>query len=88
MTDLHASSLPPPFRSLDKATQYPVVIVAAHHVRFMKDVLAAQPDGGIMATFGVSAATWRKIRQHEPIRRSTAERLIARVLQMAGPAGN
>ncbi len=53
--------------------------VDAQAVSVMKREIAGQTDEVLMAQFGISYNTWRKVRAGQPVRNSLAERLENRL---------
>jgi hypothetical protein len=54
-------------------------VLASDLIEFMRGELPSQSKESVMDTFGISAATWVKIKRGEPIRRSTADHLVKRL---------
>lgn len=56
-----------------------VVRIDSAVARKMQSALESRSPNAVMARFGISMNTWTKVRNGEPIRRSVAERLMARL---------
>lgn len=62
------------------AGKFPSVVVDEKLVATLAACLPAQSKEMVQAHLGISTNTWMKIKKGQPIRRSTAEMLVQRVL--------
>lgn len=60
-----------------------MVVIAREQFLQLRQALPAATKVGLQETFGVSETTWVRLRDGRPIRRSTYERLMRRLDQIA-----
>lgn len=63
-------------------------MIAPDRVAEMQQILPAQTDAAVMDQLGISFRTWLKVRGGEPILRSTAVRLLARLSKLTDIPGD
>ena len=88
---LHEASTPDLSNALTRAAEYApanLSYVDDALVDFLRSRLRAQTAECIMATFGISANTWTKLKTGMPVRTSVAERLVERVARDTGQLGS
>ncbi|PZR33279.1 hypothetical protein [Caulobacter segnis] len=56
-----------------------MVVVDAHQVSRLRDMLPALTKAHLQETLGISETTWVRLRDRRPIRQSTYERLLKRM---------
>jgi hypothetical protein len=78
------SQRPEPMVVITSGQRFQAAIIDAGLVEFMKKNLPSQSKECIMDNLGISANTWQKIKHGKPIRRSTAEVLLARLSRRMG----
>ena len=69
-------------QAISAASRFSYDIIPKSLVGAMRAALPSSEKEVIMETFGISSNTWAKVRNGAPIRQSTAERLIGRLMHL------